>query len=144
MRKRLRRFLIGGLLLVVVLALAAPRLLRWRLAASEICAPQYLEHIASAVEAYASERGTPPPNLGSLSGRVAPELACDAPSCDYRRCRFRYTALPANQGRAHYALSAQPLMESGRSFYLDETGILRSTSENRAATGSDPPMKDIR
>jgi hypothetical protein len=44
------------------------------------------------------------------------------------------------QGRiTHFALVAQPERYGFRSFYLDETGVLRATRENRPATSDDPP-----
>ena len=39
----------------------------------------------------------------------------------------------------HFALVAQPERYGFRSFYLDESGVLRATRENRAATAEDPP-----
>jgi hypothetical protein len=40
------------------------------------------------------------------------------------------TAWPVARGRTGY-----------RSFFTDETGVIRATSENRAATSSDPPIE---
>jgi len=39
----------------------------------------------------------------------------------------------------HFALVAQPERYGFRSFYLDESGVLRATHENRPATADDPP-----
>jgi len=44
------------------------------------------------------------------------------------------------QGRIrHYVLLAQPQRYGFRSFYLDESGVLRATRDNRPATADDPP-----
>jgi len=44
------------------------------------------------------------------------------------------------QGRIrHYVLLAQPERYGFRSFYLDESGVLRATRQNRPATSDDPP-----
>lgn len=50
-----------------------------------------------------------------------------------------YTATELNGRITHYSLAAQPERYGFRSFYLDETGVLRATRENRQATGEDPP-----
>jgi hypothetical protein len=44
----------------------------------------------------------------------------------------------------HYTISARPLkvlVKGQRSFLTDETGVIRSTREDRAAKASDPAMK---
>ena len=43
---------------------------------------------------------------------------------------WTYTARPVEQGRTGY-----------RSFFADETGVIRATSEDRAANVSDPPIE---
>jgi len=40
-----------------------------------------------------------------------------------------------------YALSAKSLLGGGHSFYLDQTGTVRMTAENREATKADPAMR---
>jgi hypothetical protein len=143
MPKRVRSgFLLIALACLAVsllFAIAVPNLLRWRLASSEISAPGDLQHIDEAVKAYIAEHGTPPPALSSLRGRIVPDLSCDAPTCDYRSYRFHY-AVSQGSSKARYSISAQALRWHWRSFYVDETGVVRSTEENRAATASDPPL----
>jgi len=41
-----------------------------------------------------------------------------------------YTARPVERGRTGY-----------RSFFADQTGVIRATSEDRAANVSDPPIE---
>ena len=44
-------------------------------------------------------------------------------------------------GRVHnFVLLARPGNYGYRNFYLDETGVLRATQENRPATAQDPPL----
>lgn len=43
---------------------------------------------------------------------------------------WTYTARPVERGRTGY-----------RSFFADQTGVIRATSEDRAATASDPPIE---
>jgi hypothetical protein len=58
---------------------------------------------------------------------------------------FQLTTEPRDTRKParHYQLSARPVKraEKGqRSFYTDETGVIRSTPEPRAATATDPPI----
>jgi hypothetical protein len=44
---------------------------------------------------------------------------------------------------SRYTISARPiklLVKDQRSFFTNETGLIRSTAENRAATAADPPI----
>jgi hypothetical protein len=52
---------------------------------------------------------------------------------------LNYTATELDGRITHYSLVAQPERYGFRSFYLDETGILRATKENRPASSDDPP-----
>ena len=61
---------------------------------------------------------------------------------------YRFRLVPerttANQPIRHYVITAQPvkrLVRHQRSFFMDETGIIRSTTQNRAATSADPPLE---
>ncbi len=53
---------------------------------------------------------------------------------------MEYTPGPAGaDGRVHnYILLARPGNYGYRNFYTDESGVLRATRENRAATAQDP------
>ncbi len=58
---------------------------------------------------------------------------------------FILTSVPAGAHKpiSHYTISARPvnlLMKGQRSFFTDETGVIRSTTEDRAATTADPPI----
>jgi hypothetical protein len=58
---------------------------------------------------------------------------------------FRLTTEPkdARKPATHFQLSARPVKPAAkgqRSFYTDETGVIRSTSEARAAKATDPPI----
>src|SRR5512146_2031843 len=125
------------LLLALLFAPAAPNLLRRRMVESERSAPQTVRAIDMAVKVYIAEHGTTPPALSSLKGRLTPALSCDAPACDFIGYRFQYTA---SSGSPHYFISAQPItpQTAARSYYLDETGLLRYTEESHSATSSDP------
>lgn len=58
---------------------------------------------------------------------------------------FSFTPVSAETGKpiSRYTISARPirrLVKDQRSFFTDETGVIRSTRENRAATAADPPV----
>ncbi len=133
------RLIAAACLLALLFAIAAPNLLRHRMAQSEHSAPQMVRAIDLAVRAYVAEYGTTPPALSSLKGRLTPALSCDAPACEFIGYRLRYTPSP---GSPRYSISAQPTTPrtGARSFYMDETGVLRYTKENRVATARDPPL----
>jgi hypothetical protein len=48
---------------------------------------------------------------------------------------------PGADGNVHsFILLARPAYYGYRNFYLDQTGVIRSTTENRPATKKDPPI----
>jgi hypothetical protein len=60
---------------------------------------------------------------------------------------YRYRLIPertdSNRPIMHYTIIARPikrLVKDQRSFFTDETGVIRFTTENRAATIADPPL----
>ena len=140
-----KKFLIVALtclFVALVFAFIVPNLLRWRVAQGEHSVTGEIRAIDEAVKAYSAEHGTVPPSLSSLKGHITPALACDAPSCEFIGYRFQYTASAGS--KPHYTITAQPVSPTTGiySYYLDETGVLRRTKENRAATSSDPPVDD--
>ena len=128
------------LAVVVIVAMVIPNLLRRRMATSEISAPHDLQTVDAAIKAYVRGHGHAPPDLSSLRGQIPSALSCDIPPCEYRLYRFRYTVWSPELAKLRYSLSAQTLLHGGYSFYLDETGILRNTGEDREATKFDPPL----
>ena len=110
-----------------------------------------LRTLNTAIVSYAStypETGFPP-NLAALSGEdneeATPEHARLIDSVFMRSpavkagYEFRYTVI----GAGHYQITATPLQfsEGSRSFFTDETCVIRSTTENRPATVNDPPLE---
>ncbi|HXZ19063.1 MAG TPA: hypothetical protein VEG63_03885 [Candidatus Acidoferrales bacterium] len=95
-----------------------------------------LREIARQLAAYAqASDGQYPASLESLGEK---ELS---PAQEARREGYNLSyATGELHGRiTHFALVAQPQRYGFRSFYLDESGVLRATRENRAATSDDPP-----
>ena len=85
------------------------------------------------------ERSVPTPERAGLIDSV---LAAG------EKAGYRFTltpGLPDEEGKiTSYTLSAQPItykLTGCRSFFNDETGVIRATDEDRAATADDPPME---
>ena len=105
---------------------------------AERVAEQSLREVARALATYAQSRdGRFPQSLEDLGGR-ARQPAQRALSEGYQ---LQYLPVePAdNAGISRYVLLGQPGNYSYLHYYLDETGVLRATRENRAATAQDPP-----
>jgi type IV pilus assembly protein PilA len=133
-----------------------------RRVASESMAVSNLREIKTAAVSYQSQHKIGyPPSLVAL-GPPAPN---EKPSCraadlidpllasgEKSGYVFTYTPGPSVEkpaagcpsGVQAYTVAARPLryQETGtRSFFTDETGVIRSTSEDRAATKDDPPLQ---
>jgi hypothetical protein len=95
-----------------------------------------LREIGRQLGAYAAAQGGQfPSSLEALGEKERP------PAQEAKREGYNltYTTTEMNGRITHYSLSAQPERYGFRSFYLDESGVLRATRENRLATGEDPP-----
>jgi hypothetical protein len=95
-----------------------------------------LREIGRQLAAYAeASSGQYPASLEALGEKERPSAQ------EARREGYNLSYAPGEaQGRiTHFALTAQPERYGFRSFYLDETGVLRATRENRPATSDDPP-----
>ena len=95
-----------------------------------------LREIARQLASYSGASGGQFP--ASLEGLGEKEFA---PAQEAKREGYNlsYTTGEAQGRITHFALVAQPERYGFRSFYLDESGVLRATRENRAATADDPP-----
>jgi len=95
-----------------------------------------LREIARQLAAYAEAQGGQyPASLEALGAKELPP----AQQAKREGYNLSYTAGEVQGRIAHFALVAQPQRYGFRSFYLDETGVLRATRENRPATSDDPP-----
>ena len=64
-----------------------------------------------------------------------------------KKDNYHFRLLPErtahNQPISHYTINAWPikrLVKDQRSFFTDETGVIRFTTENRTAKNTDPPL----
>ena len=105
---------------------------------AEARAVEALREVRAALAAYADAQGAFPPSLEVLGDR-ARLPAQKARSEGYQ---LQYTpGLVASDGAVRsYVLLARPGNYSYRNFYMDESGVLRATRENRPATVQDPPI----
>lgn len=95
-----------------------------------------LREIGRQLAAYAEAQGGQfPSSLDALGEKERP------PAQEAKREGYNlaYTATELEGRITHYTLVAQPERYGFRSFYLDETGVLRATKENRPATADDAP-----
>jgi hypothetical protein len=108
-------------------------------AAAEGRAVQSVLEVRAALSDYASAEGGAFPRQFDVLGDTARAAAQRSQSANYQ---MQYTPGPVEaDGRIHtYALQAKAGNYGFRSFYTDESGVLRATRENRAATAQDPPF----
>lgn len=105
---------------------------------AEARALQSLQSVKAALAEYAAGQGGYPRQFEVL-GEAARSAAQLAQSANYQ---IQYTPGPVEaDGRIHtYVLQARAGNYGFRSFYTDDTGILRATRENRPATAQDPAI----
>lgn len=93
--------------------------------------------------AYAdAQGGNFPPSLEALAGESGERMRQGAQAALAEGYQLEYTLLSADANGMHrqFTLLARPRNWGYRNFFLDETGVLRATRENRAATAQDPPV----
>lgn len=116
--------------------------LPWRMAGSkpgaELRARDALASIQQELAAYQSSEGGYPASLEPLGDR-ARQAAQSAQSARYTLQYF--AGSPGASGHiGSYALVARAGNFGYLNFYVDQTGVTRATSEDRAATAQDPPL----
>ena len=106
--------------------------------AAEQAAMDSLRALQKQLATYESGAGSFPQTLEAL-GDAAQESAREAMTGGYS---LRYSPGQADaSGKIHaYGLVALPRNYGYRSFYTDQTGAVRATRENRAATAQDPSI----
>jgi hypothetical protein len=103
-------------------------------------AVQALDEIRALLSNYAAAQGGAYPKTLEPLGTLARQSAQMAQSEGYD---VQYTPGPADADAVihSYTLEARPGTFGYRSFYTDSAGLVRATTENRAATSSDPPIQ---
>jgi hypothetical protein len=107
---------------------------------AEARAVQALDEVRALLVSYSAAQGGAYPKTLEPLGPLARQAAQMAQAEGYE---LQYTPGPsdANAAIRSYALEARPSNFGYRSFYTDLSGLVRSTTENRAATSSDPPIQ---
>jgi hypothetical protein len=107
---------------------------------AEATAVQALDEVRALLFNYAQAKGGGYPKTLEPLGPLARQSAQMAQAEGYE---LQYTPGPADANSVirSYALEARPGNFGYRSFYTDLTGLIRATTENRAATSSDPPIR---
>lgn len=83
-----------------------------------------------------------PKSLSELS-EIDPLVKCGEAECVKSGYRYKYELMPATAMGPHYTIQARPnkYQNTGvRSFYTDESGVVRATNDDRAANGVDGPV----
>ena len=105
---------------------------------AEKAAVESLGALQKELAAYANGAGTFPRSLETL-GEPAQESAREAMTGGYS-LRYSPEQTDANGNVHAYGLAALPRNYGYRSFFVDQTGVIRATRENRAANAQDPPI----
>lgn len=143
--RRFRTVTMCAVLLIVVLIafFAVQDLLHDRMVANDAAAASSVRSINTALYNFRNEHGDSyPRSLAELSGKIDENLACPSGPCLYHGYAFTYTLLPATNMGPHYKIEARPnkLGNTGSlSLYSDESGVVRSTTDDRVATVQDAP-----
>lgn len=83
-----------------------------------------------------------PGSMDKFAG-VEAALACGQAECIHSGYRFRYELLPASAMGPRYVITARPnkFQNTGvQSFYSDESGVIRATTDDRPAAKGDTPV----
>jgi len=126
-------------IIALLAAIAIPSFLRARLNANESAAVSALHTISTAAQSYRSVNPTYPGALATLSNAVPPYIDSVLGggtkqgysfSLEGYTYTFSATARPVTYGRTGI-----------RSFYVDESGIIRYTTADAAATSASPVLE---
>jgi len=157
--------------IMIVAAIAIPNLLRARMAANEASAVASLRTIETAAVVYSSEYENGFPSslevMGSASGS---EAACNhanlihAPLASGQKSGYVFTYTPVfpdnsaapvispkaaakgctSGGASGFTVTAEPLQRGStgmRSFFADQTGVIRFSASGESATADSPPLQ---
>jgi len=97
-----------------------------------------LELVSKALQAHQAAVGKYPAALEALSGAVFEQARDAAQQAQAMGYRLEYTPGPEERGVVStYVLLARPSHFGYRNFWANESGSIRWTREDRAATGQD-------
>lgn len=107
-------------------------------AASEAGAVAELQQVRALLDSYKLREGTYPSTIDQVAGQAS-RLFAGARRQGYF---LVYQPGPPETGGniLRFVLLARPELYGYSNFYLDQTGVIRSTRDNRPATSGDPPF----
>ncbi|MEW6008834.1 MAG: prepilin-type N-terminal cleavage/methylation domain-containing protein [Candidatus Omnitrophota bacterium] len=143
MEQRLKGFTLVEIMIVVAIiallsALAIPNLLRARMSTNESAAQSSLRTISTSAESYRAVSIYYPPSLNALSSTTPPYIDTVLGSGAKQGYNFSLVS-----GSFTFSATARPQTygTSGvRSFFVDESGVIRYTSADAQPTVTDPPI----
>jgi hypothetical protein len=114
-------------------------------ALAETRAVEAIREAQAALVGYAAaQQGAYPPSLDALPAQSAGRVKAAAQAALSEGYALEYKAdssLPHDRPR-RFVLLARPRNFGYRSFFLDESGVIRATREFRAASAQDKPIED--
>ncbi len=128
--------LVGGIWAVFYFVLPKPTVAPPPIAESAAVAA--LRQAAAAVQSYARHEGGYPVTIVQVQSQASAAFASARGNGYYLVYR---AGSPGNDGNIHsFVLLARPDYYGYRNFYVDQTGIVRATRQNRPADAHDPPI----
>jgi prepilin-type N-terminal cleavage/methylation domain-containing protein len=126
-------------IIALLAAIAIPNLLRARLNANESAAIGAMQTISTAAQSYRSANATYPSQLSDLSGATPPYI--DSVLGGGAKHGYNF-ALTGSTNTFTATARPQTFGTTGnRSFFVDESGVIRYTTADAAATVDDNPIQ---
>lgn len=113
-------------------------------AQAEATALQTIEEVNSALRAHRETNGSYPANLDGLTAAAFGRVREAARRAQAEGYRLDFAPGPAGEGGniQTFTLVIRPANYGFRSFFVNETGVLRATTQSRAADAQDPPVPE--
>jgi prepilin-type N-terminal cleavage/methylation domain-containing protein len=126
-------------IIALLAAIAIPNLLRARLNANESAAIGALQTVSTASQSYRGGNPTYPSNLAALSGSTPPYI--DTVIGGGAKQGYNFALTGSTNSFTSTARPGTFGTTGNRSFYCDESGVIRFTTSNAAATSSDSVLE---
>jgi len=113
-------------------------------AQAETSALEAVATVKTALQAHFETNNSYPTNLDALTPESFTRIRAIAQDAQAQGYRLEYSPGPASGGGniQTFSLVARPGHYGFRNFFLNETGVLRWTREDRPATAQDPPFPE--
>ncbi len=137
------------IVIIIIVAIAVPNLLRTRTSANEAGATAGMRTISTGEAAYQATGIEAIPGGLNRYGTLTSLGTGEAPFIDPALASglkegYTFEAIPYDDGQVpHYAARAIPVLQNetgNKSYFVDETGVLRFTSDGSNPTSASPPI----